>query len=95
MIWVFGLVNIRNEVKASYHVATDKSERNLLPVIQYYVQTSVENPSRIITDGFAAYINLDRHGYIHSIELHNRGFLLVFPNSTIQLKDIGLQSNDY
>ena len=35
-----------------------------------------------MSDGWAAYKNLNMYGYIHKIELHNRGFLLEYPNST-------------
>jgi len=77
--WVVGIVDIDDESHATYYCTNKRDRENLFPFLQYYIDTNEENKSLIITDGWAAYVTLEQLGYLHEIELYNRGFLLRFP----------------
>ena len=80
--WVLGIVNIDNEDHVSYYSTMKMDKETLIPVIQFYVGTNERNKTLTIIDGWAAYNDLHQLGYLHETELHNKGFLNRFPNST-------------
>lgn len=49
----------------------ERSEAVLLPIIKKYVRRG----TTIITDGWAAYTNLDAHGYVHLDVNHSQNFV--------------------
>ena len=64
--WVFG--GIEKDSRKSFIVAVqDRSEKNLLPLIQKWIEPS----SIIVSDCWKAYINLDKYGYTHETVNHS------------------------
>ena len=80
--WIFGMVDIDNEVKAIFISVADRTARTLTPIIEKYIRTRDNRKTTVISDGWAAYERLSQKNYKHKIVFHNRGFLLPFPNST-------------
>ncbi len=58
--WVFG--GIEEESRRSFMVAVEKrDEKTLLPLIQRHIAEG----STIVSDCWKAYVNLEKHGYVH------------------------------
>lgn len=71
--WLFGGIERRDddEFRCFMCVVYDRSEQHLTYLIRQHVTIG----TRIITDGWAAYRNLERHGYAHSVVVHEHNFV--------------------
>jgi len=58
-------------------VVDKRDEATLLPI----VQNKVHPGTTIVTDGWAAYRNLSRYGYVHKVVIHSENF--VNPNDPL------------
>ena len=68
--WVFG--GIEEESRRSFMVAVEKrDEKTLLPLIQRHIAEG----STIISDCWKAYVNLEKHGYVHKCVNHSKEFV--------------------
>lgn len=71
-IWVFGgIVRDSNPPKCFIEVVRRRNEKTLLEVIRRRIHPA----SRIISDGWGAYVNLQHNGFIHSIVNHSENFV--------------------
>jgi transposase-like protein len=71
-IWVFGgIVRGSNPYKCFIEIVQRRNERTLLEVIRRRIHPS----SRIISDGWGAYTNLQAHGFVHQAVNHNENFV--------------------
>lgn len=51
----------------------DRTAATLLSWIEIFVHTDLENPTRIVTDGWPSYNNLPNLGFIHEVDIHENG----------------------
>jgi hypothetical protein len=71
--WLFGGVERHTDGTwdAFIEPVSDRSEATLTEIIQRRIRTG----TRIISDGWAAYANLNRLGYLHSVVNHSENFV--------------------
>ncbi|XP_028394432.1 uncharacterized protein LOC114527774 [Dendronephthya gigantea] len=68
--WVFG--GIENESRKSFIFAVEKrDEATLLPLIKKWILPG----TKIVSDCWKAYINLEKHGYVHATVNHSKEFV--------------------
>jgi hypothetical protein len=77
--WLFGGIERTTDgsFKCFMRVVYNRSENHLVHIIQSHVYPG----THIITDGWAAYRNLEKFGYKHSVVVHETNF--VSPENTI------------
>ena len=82
--WVFG--GIEEESRRSFMVAVEKrDEKTSLPLIQRHIAEG----STIISDCWKAYVNLEKHGYVHKCVNHSKEFVNADGIIQTRSKDIG------
>lgn len=72
-IWCFGLYD-RSSKEYKIFVIPNRSAQVLIPIITKHVYTAPNNPTRIYSDGWAAYLQLTRYHYEHRRINHTIGF---------------------
>ena len=68
--WIFGLYD-RSTKKGWIQFVARRDEATLLPLIQQFVRPG----STVYSDAWAAYNNLEQHGYVHGVVVHQENFV--------------------
>lgn len=72
-VWVLGIFDWASDEVRTFQVH-NRTASILIPIIIENIATTPQNPTRIYTDGWAAYNRLNDEGFDHHVVPHNDGF---------------------
>lgn len=72
-VWCVGIFD-RSIKEYKIFVVVNRSAKILMPLIKEHIYTDPANPTRIYSDGWAAYLGLPKHHYSHHRINHSEGF---------------------